>query len=125
MVVEVLSFDSTLGTTGEIRNEVGCLGGRAVFAGPHHRRDRRSLDPLDPSGVLSAHATVRGISNSARDYAPSARRTAQEAGPAGRPASHSVPGIAQAARIYPDPKRPRPVPNHDGVGALGRYPHGG
>src|ERR1700738_3140087 len=81
--------------TGEIRNEVGCLGGRAVFAGPHHRRDRRSLDPLDPSGVLSAHATVRGISNSARDYAPSARRTAQEAGPAGRPASHSVPGIAK------------------------------
>src|SRR5580700_10610173 len=103
----------------ESRYEVGCPGGRAMFIGPNHRRDRRSLEPSDLAGMLPANPAVRGISVRARNHAPSARGTAEEAGPARRLAPHSVPGVAQTPRIHSHPERPRSVSGHDGTGPLG------
>src|SRR6267143_2241565 len=85
----------------EIKNEVGCPRGRAMFAGPNHWCDWRSLVPSDPARMLPAHTAIRGISVSAWNYAPSACGEIKEAGPAR--------GLA---------------PRDDGACALGRYAHG-
>src|SRR6266404_8565503 len=79
----------------EIKNEVGCPRGRAMFAGPNHWRDWRSLVPSDPARMLPAHAAVRGISVRARNHPSPARGEVKKAGPAGRLAPHTLPGVAQ------------------------------
>ncbi len=33
-------------------------------------------------------------------------------------------GLAETPRVYPDPKGPRPLSDHDGARTLGRHPHG-
>jgi hypothetical protein len=65
-----------------------------------------------------------GFSVRARNYTPLTRRAAEKAGPAGRAAAHSVSGFAETPRVYSNTKRTRPLSDHDGDRALGRYPHG-
>src|SRR4051794_8386752 len=74
--------------------------------------------------MLPAHAPFRGISVFARNHAPPARRTAEEAGPAGRVASCPLSGLAQAARIHPYPEGTRSLSDPDGDRALGRHSYG-
>src|SRR5256885_16478677 len=95
-----------------------------MFDGSTLGCDGRRLAASDPPRMLSAHAPLRGFSVSAWNHAPLARRTAEKAGSAGRAAPHSLSGVAQTPRVYPDAKGPRSLSDHDGAGPLGGHPHG-
>src|SRR5213593_4051491 len=90
-------FERNWRGTLESRNEMGSTGGRAMFDGPHHWRDRRPLDPSDPARVLPAHPPLRRISVRAWDHTAFARGATEETGPARCPAPHSLSGVPQAA----------------------------
>src|SRR5438105_5009235 len=78
-----------------------------MFDGSNHRCDRRPLDASDPPRMLPAHAPLRGFSVRAWNHPPFARRAAEKAGSTGRAAPHSISGVAQTPRVYPD-VNPRP-----------------
>src|SRR5450631_1114121 len=74
--------------------------------------------------MLSAQATVRGVSILARNYPALAGRAPEEARAIRCAAPHSVSALAQALRIYPDPEGARSLSRDHVDRALGQYPHG-
>src|SRR5882757_10417110 len=106
-------------------DEVGYARGGTLLAGPHCRRDRRSLEPADPARMLSAQTALRGVPVLARGHPPSAGGQAEETGALRRAAPDALSGIAQALRIHPDSEGPRPLSDHHVDRALGQRSHGG